>query len=195
MNQKAIRNSSVAKRIELLSMIVGLITFWGMAFGSEAQSPCTFPGKIEVCRDPTDRRRIQWQESSGSAAHILWLRHSGDGVRSKLLEFNRSVDVLWSPNGQYMAITNHLLSDESVLMVFSGRRFERSDRVDEKLVGSLGEIPEIFRNGHRYFVAVRWINADRLQFRVRAYDSEPGKEFVGMFQYDVTGRVRREPAK
>ena len=47
--------------------------------------------------------------------------------------------------------------------------------VEDRLRASLGRVPEIFKKGHRYFEALDWPNSDLLRFRVRAYDSEPGK--------------------
>ena len=88
-----------------------------------------------------------------------------------------------------------IMGSESDLKVATGGTFERIANVEEKLKASVGPLPAIFNKGHRYFEAVRWVRSNISQFRVRAYDSEPGNEYRGTFRYNLTGRVTREPTK
>jgi hypothetical protein len=67
--------------------------------------------------------------------------------------------------------------------------------VEDHLRASLGSVREIDANGHRYFEPMQWTRNDRLLFRVRAYDSEPKKQYLGVFRYDLTGMVSREPQR
>jgi hypothetical protein len=109
------------------------------------------------------------------------------------LEFDRSVDLLWSPDGQSLAITDRLGSSDSVLRVLNGMMLKRAINMEDRFLADMGRLPEIFNNGHRYFEAVDWIGRDVLSFRVREYDSDPDKEYLGTFRYELGGRVSREP--
>jgi hypothetical protein len=183
------------KRLFLNWALISAIGAFGLASEAQVSNSCTFPGVQEGCRDPTGRWSIQWREPSAGAKHELWLKPIRGGAMTKLLEFNRSVDLLWSPAGRALAITDHAGSSESNLKVATGGTLERIENVEEKLQASLGQLPAIFNKGHRYFEAVRWVRSDALLFRVRAYDSEPGNEYRGTFRYNLTGRVTREPTK
>jgi hypothetical protein len=123
------------------------------------------------------------------------VRSTAGGPRTRLLEFDRSVDILWSPDGRAIAIAEHHGSSDTVLWVASDNDWTRLVKVEDRLRASLGPVQEIYENGHRYFEVVEWTRPDRLLFRVRAYDSEPGREYVGLFRYDLAGTVSREPKR
>jgi hypothetical protein len=180
----------------LLSLgLISAIAALGLVAEAQVSISCTFPGVQEGCRDPQGRWSIQWRAPSAGGRHVLWLKPIRGGAVTKVLEFDRSVDLLWSPDGQALAITDRAGSSESSLKVASGGTLERIVNVEEKLQASLGHLPAIFNNGHRYFEVVRWVRSDALLFRVRAYDSEPGNEYRGTFRYNLTGQVTREPTK
>jgi hypothetical protein len=181
------------KQLAFILALVGLIT---LASGVvEGQVRCTFPGKSQRCSSPRDLWQVEWREPSGNRGHTLWLKATGVGTPMKLLEFERSADLLWSSDGRSLALTDHAGSSESVLWVFTGPTLLPAVNVEDRLRASLGELPEIFRNGHRYLEALGWVRADLLRFRVRAYDNKPGKEYKGTFRYDLSGRVSRERSK
>ena len=83
-------------------------------------------------------------------------------------------------------------SNDSAVRVFTGTTLNRVINVEHLLRASFGRLPEIFANGHRHFEAVGWLNSEELQFRVRAYDREPGNEYIGLFRYNLAGKVTRE---
>ena len=168
-----------------------------MSIGSEAQVPtsCSFPSGFTVCQDPTGRWIVQFREASRGQSHELLIKNLSNGQLRKILEFQRHADAAWSPGGHALAITDHAGSNESTLWVVTGPNFQRVVNIEDQLRTSLGELPEIYNNGHRYFEAVRWIGTNNLLFRVRAYDSEPGKEYRATFRYQLGGRVRRETDK
>ena len=156
---------------------------------------CSFPGSSHDCPDSTGRRVISWHEPSVGTPHELWLRSVGDGQRFKLIQFDRSVGVLWSPNGHSLAITDHSGSSESKLLVAMGGNLQRLANVETALRASFVALPDIFKNGHRNFEAVRWLRPNTLLFKVRAYDSDPNKEYAKTFQYNLNGRVTESSIK
>ncbi len=158
----------------------------------QTASGCRFPGPPASCPAPSGRLILEWREPTAAGRHELWLRVRANGRRAKLLEFDRSVDAQWAPDGRALAITDHAGSSDSVLWIASGEDLTRLVNVEERLRSSLGELPDIFENGHRYFEAVRWLRPDLLLFRVHAYDRHLGQEYVRTFRYDLRGRVNRD---
>jgi hypothetical protein len=187
---------STAEHMKPFAFILATVGLIALASGiADGQARCTFPGKSQRCSSPRDLWEVEWREPSGNGGHTLWLKATGSATPTKLLEFERSADLLWSPDGRSLAVTDHAGSSESVLWVFTGPTLLPAVNVEGRLRASLGELPEIFRNGHRYLEALGWVRGNLLRFRVRAYDSEPGKEYKDTFRYDLSGHVRRERSK
>ena len=76
-----------------------------------------------------------------------------------------------------------------------GGNLQRLANVETALRASFVALPDIFKNGHRYFEAVRWLRPNTLLFKVRAYDSDPNKEYAKTFQYNLNGRVTESSIK
>jgi hypothetical protein len=181
------------KRLTLVVALVGLVDL--SAVPLRGQAKCTFPGDNRRCVSPRGVWQVEWREPSGEGRHVLWLQATAGGTPKRLLEFGRSADLLWSPDGRALAVTDHSGSSESALWVFTGPSFLPALNVEDRLRVSLGTLPEIFNNGHRYFEAIGWASANVLRFSVRAYDSAPGKEYQSTFRYQLAGRVSRERLK
>src|SRR5438094_10278774 len=111
------------KRLAFALALFGLIDLAG---GDVAgQSRCTFPSDNQRCRSPRGLWEVEWQEPSGDGRDVLWLKPTPSGTRAKLMEFDRSVDLLWSPDGRALAVTDPAGSSESVVWVFNGREHQR----------------------------------------------------------------------
>ena len=154
-----------------------------------SSSPCSFPGQRHHCSGPWAAATIEWREATASRGHELWL-HRGARV-DQLLEFGRSVDVLWSKDGTALAITNHLSSDGSDVRVVRLTETIHPVSIEEVFNRALGRPLEIYRHGHRYFTAVSWESASSLRFQIRAFDAYPNVEFVGEYRYELGGQVQR----
>jgi hypothetical protein len=133
---------------------------------------------------------VERREPRETGSHTLWLYDGSASAPRKFLEFEWSVDLMWSPDGRALAVTDHAGSSESTALVFTGPRLTQRVDLENSLRASLGALPEIFNNGHRYFEALVWLGTKTLRFRVEAYDSGPG--YAGTFRYEVGGRVVRE---
>jgi hypothetical protein len=176
------------------SMLV-LVGLMALAAGVvDGGTRCTFPGKSHRCSSPRGSWEVEWTQPAGDRGHVLSIKRPSSRQARALLVFSRHVDLLWSGDDRALAITDHVGSDESDLWVFTGPALETRVNVEDMLRESLGAAPEIFDNGHRYLAALEWLRSDLLRFQVRAYDSEPGKEFRGRFRYRLSRGVTREQA-
>ena len=157
--------------------------------GSAQPVACGFPGPRQECRAPNSGATVEWREATASHEHELWLRNHG--TTERLLTFDRRVDVLWSPDGAAIAITDYVGSNRADVWVLRLQSPGQRANVEEAFNRAFGRPLEVYQNGHRYFVAQRWRSGTSLTFSISAYDAEPGREYEATFRYDLDGLVRR----
>ena len=96
------------------ALVVASVLFG--AAGTRVSTSATYPGDRSLA-DPTGRWSVEWREATDKEPHRLLLRDLQNRRLSPLIEFNRGVDVLWAPDGNALAITDHGGSDYSVICV------------------------------------------------------------------------------
>jgi hypothetical protein len=152
---------------------------------------CSFPGANARCGAPKGGATVEWRESDGSHAHQLLLRVNSRTPPVQIFEFSRNVDVLWSPDGRALAITDRAESTDSTVWVIALDAPDRPANVESAFRATFGAVPDIYRNGHRYFQATTWRSPSVLEFAIRAYDAAPNDEYTGQFLYRLDGTVQR----
>jgi len=155
------------------------------------QRSCTFPGVKARCTAPMRDADIEWREQNGSRPHQLFLRTGSSAKPVLIHEFGRSVDLLWSPDGRSLAITDHAESTNSNVWVVKLEAPNRPANVESAFKRVFGHVPEIYANGHRYFQATAWRSPLVLEFDIKAYDAVPNREYSGHFLYQLDGTVHR----
>jgi hypothetical protein len=82
---------------------------------------CPLPSAAGVCRAPTGGAALLWRERlHEKGRHALVLRPADGGPEVLVRAFERSVDVMWAPDGGAVAITDHDASGRSTIWVHSG---------------------------------------------------------------------------
>ena len=176
---------------------VTVIVFaWAIAFSLVApadtrQRACTFPGVKVRCEAPSGGASIEWREQNGTQRHQLFLRVRSEVKQVLIHEFGRSVDVLWSPDGRALAITDHAESTDSAVWVVKLDAPDHPVNVESAFKVTFGAVPDINRNGHRYFQATVWRTPSILEFSIKAHDVAPNREYNGRFLYRLDGTVQR----
>src|SRR5262245_27984051 len=139
-----------------MNRIAAFVGIWLLlAVPLAAQPKCAFPGKVNVCRSPNGQWILHWQEAKDkeSSRHVLVEERTAiPGTFIKVLSFNRSVDVLWSPQSTYFAVTDHTGSSDSTLFVVEPVSlvvFTVEDGFERTLQRQL----RFWDYGHRYFNA------------------------------------------
>jgi hypothetical protein len=182
---------SVSKRVATVIAFSWAIIAGLVVPGETQQRSCTFPGVKVHCEAPRGSAAVEWLEPNGDQLHKLVLRVRS-GVKPVLIhEFGRSVDVLWSPDGRALAITDHAGSSESTVWVVKIDAPDHAANVESAFEATFGDVPEIYRNGHRYFQATSWRSPSALEFAIKAYDAAPNGEYNAQFLYRLDGRVQR----
>jgi len=136
-------------------------------------APVRFPGEHAQAIGPTRRFSIVWlapDDLSTSGEHQLLLKDLGSGTVTPLLQFGRWVDVLWSPDGMRVAITNGVGSDHTETTIYSVGG-ESPMAVWPALEDQVGKEGLAFAAGahHMYVEAKAWVNSATLAVRVWGY--------------------------
>ncbi len=163
------------------------------AAAAAAPNPVAFPGPAEA-RDPTGRYAVTCVTTApagGAAHHDLNLTVLASGTSRVLMSFGRAATVLWSPDGNALAVTERAGTDFATVFVFRSGGAAAPVDLDAELAKTLGPLPERTGNAHVYLEAVRWLDAKRLRVRLRGYGDRDPEGFDELFDYELGGRLRR----
>lgn len=138
-----------------------------------------FPGPKQ-CISPDKRYAISWEEPSKELPeHQLILEEKSSKTKIYIYQFGRSVQVTWSPDSKHFAITDHLGSNLSEVVVVSAA--EPTKRTSIPIPKSIKN--EIADHGHVYLEFNRWLSKSRLRLTVKAHDSNSTQPYKGAFEY------------
>jgi len=164
-----------------------------LVIASQAAGQTRFPGVLQELGSPNGDYTLVNTDSEREPHHSLILRNNKTGAARRLLDYGRSVTVLWSPAGRRIAVTDNFASNESRILILTadGRA---PDLSLQDVVGKGLAPPELLRalreNDHVYFEALRWDGEGSLRFRVRGYGASDGSEFSHRYVYSLAaGRI------
>ncbi len=149
-----------------------------------------FPSRHAAVGDPSGRYAVVCEEASGKAPHRLYLKTLPTGKIVRVFEFPRHVDILWSRDGDYFAVTDWFGSDRSRILVFESAK-PRAIDLARVVARQLGEFVQILGNDHVYYEAVYWADSRTLRFKVFGYGDHDRNGFELTFTYDVKGIAKR----
>ncbi len=130
--------------------------------------------------------------SQFESPHVLVLMNKAASF--ELRHFDRGCDVLWSPDGSHLAITDWLGSNLSDVFVYSPLHPTEGRSLRDTFPS--GTIPESELRGHCYFEATKWIDAQHLRVRVFGHvDAADGREFEHRYVFDLRSRSFRQVGK
>jgi hypothetical protein len=136
--------------IALLAVLCGLLC---LALAN-AQSHSTFPGEKSISKSSNGWYVVRnIDDENLHPTHRLELEDSLTRTKVKLFDYDRSVDVLWSPAGSKFIVIDYAGSDltESYIYVIDKplRRINVTDELQQKYPDS----KRIFKNDHVYVEA------------------------------------------
>lgn len=154
---------------------------------------CTFPGKSiwRQCGNRVSRAMIEWRDPGYGKPRQLWLYH-GRQAPAKLLDFDGSVDVRWSPDGRAFAITHHGGNNTTSVFVGTVDTPRRLVRLEDEFIRTFGKLPTVYKKSHRDFSAQFWSSIHAFVFTLRAFDPGLAQNYRGTFLYDLDGHVREQ---
>jgi len=149
-----------------------------------------YPGK-KILRSPSGRYEIFPKEVPSSEDRHLFLRNLTSKEILHLYAFERSVDVLWSPDSRTLAITDYLSSCYGTTYFISLNNLILRTDIDKII---LKQFPEDDWFMHRYISAKRWLDSNTLEVLVNGHTDETGKqgtEFQMVYHCTLAGELKR----
>jgi len=181
-------------RITYLFFFFLAILFW-TAPPSNAAGP-SFPSKITEIPAPSGHYAVTWKQggSTEEEPNQLFLKNLSSGRVTKILEFHRQVNILWAPNGRFVAVTDWTGSNVSQVLLFQPGK-KKVINLADCLHHSLGKQPDISKSVHVYFEAISWKGPKKLLFKVFGDAQDSGdsglRGFEHYFEFDISGMVRK----
>jgi hypothetical protein len=123
----------------------------------------------------------------------LWIQRKGSNERTLVRDFDRSLDVSWSPDSRHFFVNNASGSTETLCYVYDPSTLKVTD-VAEVLAKVVPKAAEYLGANHSYLEAKRWINSHRLIVTLEAnFDESPPTTpgFSGTYRVDLDGSVRK----
>lgn len=186
-------------RVTGLHFIVVSFLLWG---NSAQAAGLNFPGEHPEALAPSAKYSVRYQRIDAKGPygpHGLFLVRKESGESKLILGFERSADVLWSPDGQFLAVTNWFGSNVSEVLVFKVAGMEKTD-IRGVLTKHIGVFPwrRDIENLSEYFEALSWETPSRLKFLVRGHGLRKDKgveTFEEVYIYDTSGTIKKASTK
>ena len=148
----------------------------------------TFPGRWDSITDPAGKYVLTMKQQQSKSSYLLLLRPANTTNDASLLEFAGSVDILWSPRIDFLAVTDYANCNRSKVRIF--RTVRPQDRIDIPggITAHLYQQPKVRGSYQVYSVAEFWSRPKALRFRIVANDKSGSQTFAGWYEYDVGKR-------
>ena len=144
----------------------------------------TFPGQTTTCVAAGAAYVVRWAEAAAEGGdHRLLLRRAGTRHETVLLAFPRQVELLWSPSGRQLALTNRRTSDESTVLLWTDLAKRPRDLLHD-LAAHEGQQTARWNTHHLYLEAQDWVADDRLSVRLWGY-GDPSHKLDRRYVYTV----------
>jgi hypothetical protein len=126
-------------------------------------------------------------------ARRLWIQHHGSNERRLVREFDRSLDISWSPDSQHFFVNDASGSGETRPFVYDPATLESID-LAVLIAEASPKADDYLGADHSYLDAEHWINSHELLIKMMAYFSEPPPQrpgFSGAYRVDLSGSVQK----
>jgi hypothetical protein len=150
----------------------------------QLSSRVSFPSTRSEAVSPDRRFAVVNTDADMEPYHTLSLENRKTKSRRKILEYGRSVEVLWNPESTSFAVNDYAGSNLAECKVFSllpdrapldvGNKI-RSDITNPK------ELASLQKNDHVYYAAVRWVSPEVLRVKVWGHGDENPSGFKRIY--------------
>jgi len=170
----------------MAAVVITLSVAITTAGGSRSVNPVSFPSNRTETASADGRFAVVNVDSDFEPHHALFLENRKTRVRRKLVEYGRSVEVLWNPNGNAFAVTDYVGSNISECFVYSTSADEAPVNVADEIQHSIAnpiELASIQKNDHIYYAAVRWTSPQTLRVKVWGHGDVNPSGFIRTYTY------------
>lgn len=134
-----------------------------------------FPGVLSSADAPNKRYAVYNVDyDDRTPHHEILLRNTNDNSSTKLMSYNRSIGVLWSPNSKAFFVNDHGGSDYTDCLVFVLNGGIKKTGLKDLLRQQHGANRSVFGNHHVYVEGTRWKDEHTIRLKVHGYgDVDP----------------------
>jgi len=165
----------------------------GVTTGLGAQK-VSFPGARSGAESPDGRFSIKNSDNDlHDPAHSLTLVDHQNGSVINIYQYERGVDVLWSPASNAFVINDHEGSNVSHPVLFREPWSTNYTDLRAQLIdylGSANEAKSVLDNHHVYFTAQRWLSNKQILCELTGYGDVDPKGFTKHYVYKLGAGFR-----
>ena len=127
--------------------------------------------------------------AAGEVSRKLWIERTGSKERKFIREFERSLDISWSPDSRHFFINDASGSSDTLSYVYDPENLKAVDLLT--VLNAASPRLRRFRADHFYVEAKHWINSEELLVTVDGYLSStpPGPGLSGVYRVNLNGAV------
>lgn len=188
-----VAHPQVAKLAALLALV--LLSWVGSAQTKPTRA--AYPRVIALpqgplTRIPSPNRKwtLIFEFSDVNKPRKLWIQRKGSGERTLVRDFDRSLDVSWSPDSQHFFVNDASGSTDTLCYVYGPETLRPMNVLE--LLTSASRRASNFEADHFYVEAKHWVGSDELLVTVMGYLSStpPKPGFSGTYRINLNGSVR-----
>jgi hypothetical protein len=150
-------------------------------------------GAITTIPSPNQDWTLIFEFPDKYKARKLWIQHKGSNDRRLVREFDRSLDISWSPDSQHFFVNDASGSGETRPYIYDPTTLQSID-LAELVAKASPKADDYLGADHSYLEAKYWINAHELVLKLDAFSSEPPPRrpaFSGTYRVDLNGNVQK----
>jgi hypothetical protein len=148
-------------------------------------------GAITTIPSPNQDWTLIFEFPNMYKARKLWIQHKGSNDRRLVREFDRSLEISWSPDSQHFFVNDASGSGETRPYVYDPATLQSIDLA--AVVGKASPKADDYLGAdHSYLDAKYWSNSHEVLVKMTAYFSEPLPKRPGLiarYRVDLNGTV------
>ena len=148
-------------------------------------------GAITTIPSPNQNWTLIFEFPDVYKARKLWIQHKGSDDRRLVREFERSLDISWSPDSQHFFVNDASGSGETRPYVYDPATLQSID-LAAAVAKSSRKADDYLGADHSYLEAKHWSNSHEVLVKMTAYFSEPQPQRPGLsarYKVDLNGTV------
>lgn len=156
--------------------------------------PIAFPEHSRAV-SPNGRYVLVGVDSDTEPNHTVFLEDLRLKTRRKLFNYDRHIELLWSPDSESFAVSDYAGSDYSLCSIVSVTGNVPPIQVWDELVkaATANEQKSLLHNDHVYIAATDWVSPRILKVKVWGHGEVNPAGFTRFYRYEIGLGIRRQP--
>jgi hypothetical protein len=127
---------------------------------------------------------------------MLWIEEGGKRSRELIKEYERTLDVSWSPDSRFFFVNDNSGSTDARCSVYEPISQEQASIPKLKVTDIAKLLPvadptvgQFLNAGHSYLKVKQWLNAHELLVTLTGHNDDPHRGFTMQYRVDLRGKV------